>query len=176
MTTNKFFWLNPNLEVREGGIGKGTFAKKKVKKGDLLLVLSGYVMNLKEEQNLPGTLSDNGIQVSENFSIGVTSKKELGGINYFNHSCEPNAGIKGQIFLVAMKDIEQDTEVTFDYAMTLSRAKGVKSYKMKCSCGAKKCRGFITDTDWTNQSLQRKYKGFFQFYIQEKIDRLKKHA
>jgi len=171
----QFNWLNPKLEVNHSKVaGRGTFAKGNIKKGDLLLVLSGYVMKLSDEEKLPGSLSDNGLQVTENLSLSVSKKSELGGINFFNHSCDPNAGIKGQIFLVAMRNIKKGEEVTFDYAMTLYETPGTQLYKLKCLCKKKNCRGIITDSDWKNKELQKRYKGYFQYFIQEKIDRKSK--
>lgn len=170
----KFYWLNPKLRVQKTAqYGFGTFAKENIKKGDLLLVLSGFVMKLSEEEKLPGSLSDNGIQVTENLSLCASKKEELGGINFFNHSCDPNTGIKGQIFLVAMRSIKKGEETTFDYAMTLCRSKNAKSYSLKCLCGKENCRGVVTDNDWKNKKLQERYEGYFQYYIQEKIDKLK---
>lgn len=171
---HKFYWLNPKLDVKKTKkYGYGTFAKENIKKGERLLVLSGYVMRLNEEEKLPGSLSDNGIQITEELSICVSKKEELGGINFFNHSCSPNAGIKGQIFLVAMKSIKTGEEVTFDYAMTLCQSKNAKPYHLECLCGKKKCRKVITDSDWMNEDIQKKYDGYFQFYIQEKVDKIK---
>lgn len=172
-----FFWLNPKLKVKKTQkYGRGTFVHNDVCKGELLLVLSGYVMKLKDEEKLPSGMNDNGIQISEEFSLCASEKGELGGINFFNHSCEPNAGINGQIFLVAMKKIKTGEEVTFDYAMTLGRTKNAKPYSMKCLCGKKNCRGIITDNDWKNAALQKKYNGYFQFYLQEKINKKIKHV
>ena len=169
---HKFYWLNPKLQVRKTArYGFGTFAKENARKGDLLLILSGYVMRLHEEEQLPGSLSDNGIQVTENISLCVSKRSELGGINYFNHSCDPNAGIRGQIFLVAMRNIRKGEEVTFDYAMTLCRSKNAKPYTMKCLCGKEICRSIITDNDWKDKKLQKRYKGYFQYFLQEKIDK-----
>ena len=37
---------------------------------------------------------------------------------HLNHSCEPNLDVKGQIVFVAIRDIEEDEELSFDYAMT----------------------------------------------------------
>lgn len=171
----KFFWLHPNLEVQKTkSYGSGTFAIKNIKKGERLLVLSGYIMLLSEEEALPEAISDNGLQITEDLSLCVAKKSELGGINFFNHSCEPNAGIKGQIFLVAMKDIKKGEEVTFDYAMTLCRSKNAKPYRLACLCGHENCRKTITDDDWKKKDLQKKYDGYFQYFIQEKIDNLKK--
>jgi SET domain-containing protein len=172
---HKFFWLNPKLKVtKTKKYGYGTFAKENIKKGERLLVLSGYVLLLSEEENLPDGLNDNGIQVTEDLSLCVTKKEDLGGINFFNHSCNPNAGIKGQIFLVAMKSIKAGEEVTFDYAMTLCQSKNAQPYHLECLCGKRNCRKVITDSDWKMPELQKKYDGYFQYYIQEKIDALKK--
>ena len=54
--------------------------------------------------------------------------------------------------------------------MTLSRSKRASPYRLKCLCGSKQCRGCVTDEDWKIPALQRKYKGYFQYYIQKKID------
>lgn len=90
--------------------------------------------------------------------------------DYFNHSCTPNAGIKGQIVLVAMRDIRADEEVCFDYAMCLYPTPGAPRYEMRCNCGAKNCRGVITDDDWQIPELQKRYDGYFSWFIQEKIN------
>lgn len=131
-------------------------------------------MRLEEEAKLAGTLSDNGIQVTEDLSLCATRKEELGGINFFNHSCNPNAGISGPIFLVPLRKIKAGEEITFDYAMTLFKSKNVSAYRMKCLCNNKNCRGVITDNDWKNPVLQKKYDGYFQWFIQEKINKKRK--
>ena len=169
---HKFYWLNPKLRIKKTAkYGFGTFAQKDIKKDELLLVLRGYVMGLQDEGKLPGSLSDNGIQVTKDLSICVSKKEELGGINFFNHSCSPNAGIKGQIFLVAMRKIISGEEVTFDYATTLCESKNAQPYYLECLCGKKNCRKIITDSDWRDRTLQKKYDGYFQYFIQEKINK-----
>jgi SET domain-containing protein len=171
----KFYWLNPKLHVKKTvNCGLGTYAKEDIQKGEKVLVLSGYVMRLQDEAKLPGTLSDNGLQISEDFSLCVSKEEELGGINYFNHSCSPNVGINGQIFLVAMKKIKAGEEAVFDYAMTLCQSKNVEPYHMDCLCGKRNCRKVITDSDWEKPELQEKYDGYFQYFIQEKINKRNK--
>ncbi len=167
-----FGWINPELEIRNTNkYGKDIFAKKNIKPKELLSIFGGYVMTLREEANLPKDYSDTGIQIAENFVITSANKKE--NIDYFNHSCDPNAGINGQIFLVAMRNIKKGEQIVFDYAMVLSKAKNARFYKMKCLCGSKNCRGYITDNDWKKSVLQKKYDGYFQWYLQEKINILK---
>ncbi|KKP58016.1 MAG: Nuclear protein SET [Candidatus Moranbacteria bacterium GW2011_GWF2_34_56] len=170
-----FSWMNPKLEVRNTEkCGKGVFAKLKINKDDVLAVFGGYIIKGIEVQDNSFYDSDYSLQISEDFLIGSMNKKDVTDTDFFNHSCNPNAGFKGQIFLVAMRDIDVDDEILFDYAMVLQEMIGVKPYQLKCLCGQEECRGDITENDWKNEKLQNKYDGYFQTFIQEKINKLKK--
>lgn len=171
--TKTFSWMNPKLEVRDTGkYGKGVFAKGNIEKNEILSIFGGYVMLRSEEVKLSKGISDNAVKISESHVLGAKKISELEDASFFNHSCNPNAGFQGQIFLVAMRGIKKDEQITFDYAMVLSKTKGVKFYKVRCLCGEKECRNFITDNDWKISKLQKKYKDYFQFYLQEKIKNL----
>lgn len=164
-----FSWMNPKLEVRNTKkYGKGVFAKRGLKKDEVLAVFGGYIMTLKEENSLPKAISDLSLQISDNFVLGPNDVNSLQSADFFNHNCEPNAGFRGQIFLVAMQNIMSNEQVCFDYAMTVG---GKRPYSFKCLCGSKNCRKVITNTDWGNPELQKIYKGYFQWYLQEKINK-----
>lgn len=168
-----FSWMNPKLEVRKTEkYGEGVFATDDIKKEELLAIFGGYILTLEEEEKLPEELSDTGVQIHDNFVL--TSKEAKEDTDCFNHSCDPNSGFKGQIFLVAMKDIQKGEEITFDYAMVLHKAKNTKLYKFKCLCGSGLCRGDISENDWKILELQERYSGYFQWYLQEKINKIKK--
>ncbi|MDO8486171.1 MAG: SET domain-containing protein [Candidatus Staskawiczbacteria bacterium] len=163
-----YSWMNPKLEVRDTEkYGKGVFAKEKLKKDEMLAVFGGYIMTLDEESKLPPKIRDSAHQIGDDIVIGVNRGADKQRVDFFNHSCNPNAGFKGQIFLVAMRDIKSNGQVTLDYAMTLG---GEIPYQLKCFCGLKNCRKIITNHDWKNFRLQNKYKGYFQYYLQEKIN------
>ena len=83
---------------------------------------------------------------------------------FINHSCDPNVGFAGNIVLVAMRDIRPVEELTTDYAL-------FDDYdgSMPCQCGAPGCRGVITGHDWQRPDLQRKYRGYFSWYLQRRI-------
>lgn len=120
-------------------------------------------------------MNDYAHHITSEFVIGVRKKKDLQPVDYINHSCEPNVGFKGQIFLVAMRDINKDEQITFDYCMVLSKPKKVKEiYSFICECGSKNCRKIVTWNDWKKPFLQKKYKGYFQWYLSEKIKDSKK--
>jgi hypothetical protein len=160
-------YLNPKLEVRESQSGgKGVFASGEIKANELLSILGGCVMPASDE------VGDWALQVDENMVIWTPPGEDVANdpSSFFNHSCNPNAGIKGQIMLVAMKNIFAGAEITFDYAMVLHPSVGCSPNKMKCTCGAPNSRGMITDEDWRLPELQRRYDGWFSFNCQEKID------
>jgi len=169
---DSFSLTSPKLEVgKTTKYGKGVFAKGKFKKDEIITVFGGYIMSRKDELLLPSSINDNGIFISDDIVLGIKKKSEIEIASYFNHSCSPNSGFKGQIFLVAMRDIEKGEEITFDYAMVLHKSKNLPPYKMKCFCLSKDCRKIVSDSDWKNKYLQKKYKGYFQFYLQEKINK-----
>jgi hypothetical protein len=165
-------WVHPSLEVRESRIqGKGVFAISPIKAGERLAIFGGDIMLIDEINNLPESLQDYPMQIEERFVIGSREERMPESADYFNHSCDPNAGFKGQIFLVAMRDIEKDDEVTFDYAMVLSQSVGSEIvFAMECQCGSRNCRKTISEEDWKIPELQKKYNGYFSEYLLEKIE------
>lgn len=169
--------MNPKLEIRfeskYGKGGRGVFSIKDIKKDEVLGVFGGYVMKAIDVQKSLFYKDDYSLQISEEFLIGPAFDSEVESADYFNHSCDPNAGFNGQIFLVAMRNIKKGSEITFDYAMVLQKMKGVRFYKLKCLCGASKCRGIVTENDWKIKKLQQEYDGYFQFFIQKKINNIK---
>jgi hypothetical protein len=77
--------------------------------------------------------------------------------------------------MVAMRTLTTGEEVTYDYAMVMHpNAKSTSYFTMECRCGHTRCRKFITEDDWKIRELQRRYRGYFQWYLQEKIASLDK--
>jgi hypothetical protein len=73
---------------------------------------------------------------------------------WVNHSCEPNAGMGGNVLLVSMRDIAAGEEITLDYALFLTDP----GFAMECHCGAVACRGIVTGTDWMRADLRERYR------------------
>ena len=122
-------------------------------------------MRLEEEPVFPDGRGDLAVQIHDEFVIGPMFPEEIEDTDSFNHSCDPNAGFQGQIFLAAMRDIEAGEQVCFDYAMVLN----LPNHRFECRCGSANCRGAVTGNDWKLPELQRRYAGYFQWYLQEKI-------
>ena len=163
-------WLSKKLFTKHSNVsGKGTFAKINIKKGELLAAFGGKVITINPQwKKLPKNLGYLYIQIADNLCIGPKTIKDAGDGDYVNHSCDPNSGIKGQIFLAALRDISKNEEIKFDYAMVLSG----NPFKMKCNCNSKQCRKIVTTEDWKNKNIQKRYKGWFSLYLQEKINNL----
>lgn len=168
----KHNWLNPGLEVRNSNIGgRGVFAKENIIRGTRLAIFGGKLMFIDEIRNLPEHLQEYTMQIEERFLLGPPQDStEPDETDFFNHSCEPNSGLKGQMFLEAMRDITKNEEITFDYAMVVSESVGSDFvFEMECKCGSSNCRKKITENDWKLPEIQKKYYGYFSQYLQEKI-------
>ena len=162
--------LNPKLEAKHSKThGKGIFAKEYIQKGERLAIFGGDVMHIDEISALPVECQNYPMQIEERFVLGSRTAV-IEDADLFNHSCNPNSGFKGQIFLVAMRDIKKDEEITFDYAMVVSKSIGSDIvFEMECKCGSSNCRKRITEEDWKIPELREKYNGYFSQYLQEKI-------
>jgi SET domain-containing protein len=146
--------------------GKGLFAATSISKGEVVAVKGGYIFDREQLDKVEEKLGPAEIQIGENLFIGPKKQEERdGAMIYLNHSCEPNIGIQGQIVFVAIRDISSGEELTHDWATT-----DFDDYQLNCNCGAKRCRGIITGRDWQKKELQKKYKGYFAWYLQKKID------
>ena len=167
-----FSYLSPKLEARachEKG-GYGVFAREPIFGGELLTVWGGVIVTEAGLDSIPEEKATHGIQVEDKVYLIPMGQNDAA--DMFNHSCSPNAGLNGQITLVAMRDIERGEEVCFDYAMSDS-----SDYdEFECHCGTPACRKKITGNDWKLPDLQRHYRGFFSPYLQRRIDRLHAHT
>lgn len=170
MNGNAQSWVDPRLEVRQSPLAVlGLFATTPITKDTLLAVFGGTIMNKEAVLNLSTESIKNVLQIDDNLWISSLYDEKT---DVINHSCNPNAGLKGQICLVTMRDIASDEEITFDYATVVSEWVGMEP--LSCNCQSLSCRKKIEAHDWQCKELQEKYRDYFAFYIQKKIDALKK--
>jgi len=146
--------------------GRGLFAKKPIRKGEIVSVRGGHIITRQMENKIKKSDGFWGYPIADEVVLGPLNKQEVESVMMFlNHSCEPNVGILGQIIFVAMRNIDSGEELTIDYAMF-----GADKKPMRCNCRSSNCRGLINDSDWRIKKLQIKYKGYFSSYIQLKIN------
>ena len=82
--------------------GKGLFVKEKYVSGDIIFVLSGTISSKPTRESIH---VGNNKHIHDQFGI------------YINHSFTPNIRIEG-LNVVAICDIEKDTEIMFNYNET----------------------------------------------------------
>jgi SET domain-containing protein len=168
-------WNNSKLIKKDapGGKGTGTFVKDPIAKGEVVVVTGGRIMS-NADINRPEfrAILHHAFQIDADFNICPMGDEpgHTDGIFAVNHSCEPSCGVRGQMELVALRDLRPGEEITYDYAMTDVDNDSMTCQEMKCLCGAKSCRGTITGRDWQNEELRRRYAGYFSTYVQSLID------
>ena len=161
----KHRWMNPKTKSVNSKIeGLGTVATEKIEKGEIVGILGGVIVPISEVDKLWDKIGHVGIQIDENFYICPTSREELKETGVFNHSCNPNAGFKNSIVLIAMKNIKKGDEIVFDYAYCETNFE-----PFKCSCKSANCRKIIKPTDWQIKELQEKYYDYFSPFLKSKI-------
>ena len=160
-------YLSSKLEGRPkaDGSGNGIFALSSIKKGELIAIFGGVVYEWDTFIHLPERERSLCLQVEDRHFL---VPRPIGEGDYVNHSCNPNAGLSGQIGLVAMRDIKVGEEVCFDYAMCDT----MPYDEFNCLCGQNTCRGQITGHDWQRPELQKRYAGFFSPHVQHRIDKM----
>jgi hypothetical protein len=164
-------YLTDKCEVRNRDVAGGhvVFARAVIDPGELIGVWSGRIIGRGALDDLPEEIRHHTVQVEENLFLASLSTDEPP--DFINHSCEPNAGLDGQITIVALRRILPGEEVTIDYAM----CDGSPYDEFDCACGSKTCRGKVTGDDWRDPVLWKRYAGYFSPYLQRRIDALR-HA
>lgn len=147
--------------------GRGLHAVEPIAEGDVVAVKGGHVVSTATLRTLGDPLPNSEVQIADGLHLVALTESEYDAVMlYLNHSCEPNVGFGGNTVLVAMRDVPAREELVTDYAM-------FDDYEgsMTCSCGTPSCRGTIDGQDWQRPDLQRRYDGYFSWYLQRRIDR-----
>jgi uncharacterized protein len=161
-------YLSPKTRIASSPIhGQGLFAAKTMRKGEIVAIKGGHVLDRRTLQRVRRRIAESYLQIDDDFYIGAISGREVRRNKMFiNHSCEPNVGIRGQITFVTLRGITAGEELTYDWAME----ENAPSTLTACRCRARRCRKSLTGRDWRIPRLQTRYRGYFSAYLQAKID------
>src|ERR1700687_3021021 len=161
-------YLSPKTRIGRSPIhGRGLFATRSIRKGEIVAVKGGHILDRRTLSKVRRRIADAYIQIDDGFYIGAARASEVGRNKiYLNHSCEPNLGFRGQLTFVALRGIKAGEELTYDWAME----EDVPA-RTRCACGARRCRRTLTGQDWKKRALQKRYRGYFSTYLQDKITR-----
>jgi len=159
-------FLSPKTEVRSSPIhGRGLFAREAIAWNEVVAIKGGHIIDRRRLRELQPLLGPAEIQIADDLFIGpITVAEREGSMIFSNHSCDPNIGVQGQIVFVAMRAVHPGEELTHDWAMT-----DCDDSSMACNCGAACCRRIVTGADWKQVALQEKYRGYFSWYLEQKI-------
>ena len=161
-------YLSPRTAVRRSPIhGRGLFARRAIRRGEIVAIKGGHVLDARGLARVRGRIAWSYIQIDDGFYLGATRASEVRRNKiWLNHSCRPSVGIRGQCVFVAMRDVAAGEELTYDWAMEEHGRE-----RTRCACGARGCRQVLTGQDWRRPELQRRYRGYFSAYLAEKIRR-----
>ena len=137
---------------------RGLYAAKNIKKNTKIIEYKGKIITVKETETNPKFDNDKAI-----YLFNLNKKYDLDGdfkyntARLINHSCDPNCEVDGvglKLWIYAIKDIKKNEELTYDYGFSFD-----KDYKdFPCRCGAKKCVGFIVNSQsrWRIKKLKKR--------------------
>ncbi|MBS3092383.1 SET domain-containing protein-lysine N-methyltransferase [Candidatus Pacearchaeota archaeon] len=147
---------NQFIYVKDSEIhGKGVYTAKDIAKGTKVIEYVGEKISKEEgskrekiqeeiskQNNLKGA-----VYIFElNDKYDIDGNFEYNTARLINHSCDPNCEIEiiqDRIWIIAIKDIKTDEEITFNYSFDFD-----EDYKYHpCKCGSKNCVGYILDED-----------------------------
>lgn len=148
-----------NVYVSESRFGRGVFAARQIRAGEVILEFAGPLVHADEQAAL-GTDEQYLLQLDQRLFVLPEQPAR-----YVNHSCGPNAGLKQDRVLAALHDIATHEEITFDYSTSMEH----DPWTMECACGSPQCRGRIDAFSTLAPTLKAHYLrlGVVQRFIAE---------
>jgi hypothetical protein len=142
------------VEARSSGeLGKGVFALRDFKKGDL--VMPGIVEKVIENRG------------EHTFTIHGVHVVLEGPACLINHSCDPNCmhvfNESGTFDFVARRDIDADEQITHD---TSAYEYEVAHFSQKCLCGSNNCRGEVRGWKDLTKQQRKSIRGYTIPFLQ----------
>lgn len=125
-------YYDDDVEVRHTGkCGYGVFAARQFHPGELVTEVTGQLLRQKDYEG-----SEFVMELDEKWYLEPTAPGA-----FLNHSCSPNCELvqltDTSLGIVAICNIEPESQLTFDYAWEAF------DWNPKCQCGARNCRGWV---------------------------------
>lgn len=130
--------------------GKGAFATRRIPKGERIIEYRGERISQDEADerypDTPGVAHHTFLFTLDDETV-VDAAVAGNKARFINHSCDPNCEAvieDGRIWIYALKDIAEGTELAYDYHFILEeRHTPAAKRRYPCRCGAANCRGTI---------------------------------
>ena len=136
--------------------GRGVFAREPIRAGEPIVTFTGPLLKRAEVREDAYHL-----QVGAELYLGASGEAD----DYVNHSCEPNAGFRDGLVLVARRDIGPEEEITWDYSTAIDEA---DFPGFACSCGAAACRGAVRSFRHLDPATQERLRAWLLPYLRER--------
>lgn len=136
--------------------GKGVFAHEPILVGETILTFSGPLLERADVRE-----EDYHLQVGSDMYIGASGEAD----DYINHSCDPNAGFRDGLQLVARRVILPDEEITWDYSTAIDEE---DFPGLVCRCGASTCRKLVQSFRYLDPEMQERLRDWLLPYLRKK--------
>ncbi|MEK6932743.1 MAG: SET domain-containing methyltransferase [Nanoarchaeota archaeon] len=151
------------IKIKKSHNRKGLFAKKIIKKGETIFHFDGQMGD-------GAHTNAEALQIDEDKFLESTAKFD----DFLNHSCNPNCCIDWQILnLVALKNIQKDEELSFNYNVSEYDLLEGGNFTFKCKCGSKNClkeiKGFKYLTHIQRKEIQKFISPFLKNKFEQKL-------
>jgi SET domain-containing protein len=159
---------SPYIVVRKSKIhGTGVFARKSISAGTRIIEYVGDRITKRESDRRYQIAWDRAQNGNGNEGIvyifTLNKRHDIDGsvswntAKYINHSCDPNCEtdiIRGHIWIIATRDIEEGEEISYNYGYDFD------SYEdHPCHCGSKNCVGYIlAEEHWPKLKRKLRYR------------------
>lgn len=136
--------------------GKGVFARVSIRAGEEIVTFSGPLLTRTQVRD-----EDYHLQIGGDLYLGASGDAD----DYVNHSCEPNAGFRDGLILVARRDIRPDEEITWDYSSAIDEADFAG---FACQCGMPGCRREVRSFRHLDRATQEQLRPWLLPYLRAK--------
>lgn len=146
---------SPYVEVRNSRIhGKGIYAKKFIPEGARIIEYVGEKITKTESDRRweeHQELKKKNPDIGDVYIFTLNQRYDIDGhvpwntARLINHACDPNCEsdiIKGKIWIVATRDIQEGEELVYNYGYGWDEFED-----HPCCCGTSCCVGYILDED-----------------------------
>lgn len=160
--------LSPKCHARQSSVnGMGVFATQAFAERELVAVWGGKIYTAEECERLGSVFSHcvtHPVALCKGYFLGSENLFEFDDAELFNHSCDPNIGVQGQVVLLARRPISPGEELLIDYG-TLDDS----PYDFDCQCGTKHCRGQLRGDMWREDEFRNRHRGYLSWYLEELV-------
>jgi hypothetical protein len=157
-----------------GKYGMGVYAGENIKKGLTIKTLSGEIISFNESiERIKKGIEEQ----TDSLQVRLEKDMDLDELSRtFNHSCNPNAGLRKISELFALRNIKKGEEITYDYSATVGPNIVFSLWSMACDCGSKNCRKIIGNVLTIPEKTIKRYNklGALQDYIKQEFKRIKR--